>query len=142
LAVAALLSTLTACSSAPGGPGSAAGSAASSAIVSVASSAASAVQSAAASAASAISSRLAGIRNAVDARGDVSVGEKSMDSSGHVTAAITAANHTSKTVDYAVAVSFKDSAGNLLDAVMMTIDAGRPGLLQDRDRAQQPPLER
>lgn len=122
---------LTACSSSGSGVPAAVGSAARSAGISAAGSAAtsavSALQSAVAAASSAAASQLAAVKNGVDARSDVSVGAAATDADGRATAVVTVTNHGSGTADYTVAVSFRDPGGNLLDAVVVSVDAVNSG---------------
>ncbi|CAM5592014.1 hypothetical protein STANM309S_00529 [Streptomyces tanashiensis] len=66
------------------------------------------------------------VKDGVNAGGDVSAGPTSTDGDRTVST-ITATNPKDKTADYTVMVNFRDSDGNLLDAVVLTIDGVEPG---------------
>src|SRR5580700_1960132 len=83
----------------------------------------SAVNSVASQAASAAASALAAVKDAVDATADVRTGPASTDSSGRTVARLTVTNPTSDQHDYTVSVAFEDAAGNLLDAVVVSVSA-------------------
>ncbi|WP_265568349.1 hypothetical protein [Streptomyces hygroscopicus] len=89
---------------------------------SAASSLASQAGSALASATAEAGRRLAGIKGAVNAKGEVKLGTVTSDAAGHKVVPVTVTNSTSKTRTYAVQVDFRDSGGNLLDTVVVTVD--------------------
>ncbi|MFH8729684.1 hypothetical protein [Streptomyces termitum] len=84
------------------------------------------VSSATAAVASAAQRKMDEIKDGVNAAGDVRAGPASTDGDRTV-ATITAANPKDTTVDYAVLVTFRDDGGNLLDAVVVTLDGVPPG---------------
>ncbi|MFI6404722.1 FxLYD domain-containing protein [Streptomyces sp. NPDC050548] len=104
---------------------------------SVASKAASAVASIGAQATAAIASataeagrRLDEVKNGVDAKDAVKLGTASTDSAGRSTVEVTADNKADSTKSFAVQVEFKDTGGNLLDTVVVTVSdvpAGQSG---------------
>ncbi|MGW7305564.1 hypothetical protein ACWGI1_08335, partial [Streptomyces sp. NPDC054835] len=84
------------------------------------------VSSATAAAASAAQEKMDEIKDGVNATGDVKAGPTSTDGDRTV-AEITATNPKDKTADYTVWVNFRDSDGNLLDAVVLNIDGVEAG---------------
>ncbi|MFF2775082.1 hypothetical protein ACFVU3_09250 [Streptomyces sp. NPDC058052] len=80
------------------------------------------VSSATAAVASAAQEKMDQIKDGVNASGDVSAGPTSVDGDRTV-ATITATNPLDKAADYTVMVTFRDDGGNLLDTVVLTIDA-------------------
>ncbi|CAM5466714.1 hypothetical protein GCM10010222_37250 [Streptomyces tanashiensis] len=107
LAATALLSTLTGCDAATDKAGEI-------------------VSSATAAVASAAQEKMNEVKDGVNAGGDVSAGPTSTDGDRTVST-ITATNPKDKTADYTIMVNFRDSDGNLLDAVVLTIDGVEPG---------------
>ncbi|MBC9714882.1 hypothetical protein H9Y04_20245 [Streptomyces sp. TRM66268-LWL] len=103
----------------------------------VASKAASAVSSvgaevtaAASSAAAQAQQKLDEVKNSVDAKGDVQLGDPATDGEGRTTVEVTADNKEDATKSFAVQVDFRDSGGNLLDTVVVTVPdvaAGKSG---------------
>lgn len=90
----------------------------------VASKAASAVQSVGAdlnAAADEAKKKLDSVKNGADAKGDVRLGTPSKDSDGHSTVPVTVSNTATDKKSFAVQVNFRDSGGNLLDTVVVTI---------------------
>ncbi|MEV6330278.1 hypothetical protein [Streptomyces sp. NPDC051909] len=79
------------------------------------------VSSATAAVASAAQQKMDEVKDGVNATGDVKAGATSTDGDRTV-AEITATNPEDKTADYTVMVDFRDADGNLLDAVVLTID--------------------
>ncbi|MFF3562228.1 hypothetical protein ACFYXS_19530 [Streptomyces sp. NPDC002574] len=73
-----------------------------------------------ASATAAAASELARIKGGVNAKADVRLGTVAT-SQGKATVPVTATNNGAKPADYTVQVSFRDSGGNLLDAVVVTV---------------------
>ncbi|MFJ5213223.1 hypothetical protein ACIP98_00735 [Streptomyces sp. NPDC088354] len=73
-----------------------------------------------ASATAAAASELARIKGGVDAKADVRLGTVST-SQDKATVPVTATNNGTKPASYTVQVSFRDSGGNLLDAVVVTV---------------------
>ncbi|MFD1661210.1 FxLYD domain-containing protein [Streptomyces caeni] len=102
----------------PSGNASQAASAAASAAASLASQASSALASATAEA----GRRLDEIKGGADAKGDVRAGTTSTDADGRSAAEITVTNPTKQTRTYVVQADFRDSDGNLLDTVVVTVD--------------------
>ncbi|MEU8757629.1 hypothetical protein [Streptomyces sp. NPDC048659] len=84
------------------------------------------VSSATAAAASAAQQKMDEVKDGVNATGDVKAGPTSADGDRTV-AEITATNPKDKTADYTVWVNFRDSGGNLLDAVVLNIDGVEAG---------------
>ncbi|MEV7570134.1 hypothetical protein [Streptomyces tanashiensis] len=84
------------------------------------------VSSATAAVASAAQEKMNEVKDGVNAGGDVSAGATSTDGDRTVST-ITATNPKDKTADYTIMVNFRDSDGNLLDAVVLTIDGVEPG---------------
>ncbi|MFD3452279.1 hypothetical protein ACFWVC_08860 [Streptomyces sp. NPDC058691] len=73
-----------------------------------------------ASATAAAASELARIKGGVNAKADVRLGAVT-EEQGKATVPVTAANNGAKPATYTVQVSFRDSGGNLLDAVVVTV---------------------
>ncbi|MEV0910163.1 hypothetical protein [Streptomyces hokutonensis] len=104
---------------------------------SVASKAASAVASVGSQATAAIASataeagrRLDEVKNGVDAKDAVKLGTPTTDSAGRSTVEVTADNKAGSAKSFAVQVEFKDTGGNLLDTVVVTVSdvpAGKSG---------------
>ncbi|WP_051741003.1 hypothetical protein [Streptomyces xylophagus] len=95
---------------------------------SVASKAASAVASIGAQATGAIASataeagrRLDEVKNGVDAKEAVKLGSPATDSGGRSTVEVTVDNSAGSAKSFAVQVEFKDTGGNLLDTVVVTV---------------------
>ncbi|MDF3302981.1 FxLYD domain-containing protein [Streptomyces tropicalis] len=65
--------------------------------------------------------RLDEIKGGVDARSAVRLGAPQTASDGRTTVPVTATNTTDSTKSFAVQVNFKDSGGNLLDTVVVTV---------------------
>lgn len=84
------------------------------------------VSSATAAAASAAQEKMNEVKDGVNATGDVKAGPTSADGDRTV-AEVTATNPKDKTADYTVWVNFRDSGGNLLDAVVLNIDGVEAG---------------
>ncbi|MGW0122674.1 hypothetical protein [Streptomyces sp. NPDC003327] len=84
------------------------------------------VASATAAAASAAQEQLNKIKDGVNATADVKAGPTSTDGDRTV-AEITATNPKDAAADYTVVVNFRDSAGNLLDVVAVSVDGVPPG---------------
>ncbi|MGW2900199.1 hypothetical protein ACWDAO_37815 [Streptomyces sp. NPDC001212] len=114
LAVAVALGT-TGCSG--GGTTSGSASQAASAVSSLASQADSMLSSATAEA----GRRLGEVRNGIDARSAVTLGTPATASDGHATVAVRVENRAGSAKSFAVRVDFKDSGGNLLDTVVVTV---------------------
>ncbi|MCX3062816.1 hypothetical protein [Streptomyces beihaiensis] len=94
---------------------------------SFASSAASKGAAVAASATAEAKRRLDAFKGRADAKGDVKTGAVKKDADGRATTEVTATNGTAATASYAVEVDFRDSGGNLLDAVVVTVDGVEAG---------------
>ncbi|MFB7736797.1 hypothetical protein ACFC08_20900 [Streptomyces sp. NPDC056112] len=114
LAVAVTLGT-TGCSG--GGTPSGSASQAASAVSSLASQADSMLSSATAEA----GRRLGEVKNGIDARSAVTLGTPATASDGHATVAVRVENRAGSAKSFAVRVDFKDSGGNLLDTVLVTV---------------------
>ncbi|MFE2555539.1 hypothetical protein ACFXGT_05800 [Streptomyces sp. NPDC059352] len=84
------------------------------------------VSSATAAVASAAEEKMNEVKDGVNATGDVKAGATSIDGDRTV-AEITATNPQDKNADYTVMVNFRDGEGNLLDAVVLSIDGVEPG---------------
>ncbi|GAA2792692.1 hypothetical protein [Streptomyces showdoensis] len=84
------------------------------------------VSSATAAVASAAQQKMDEVKDGVNATGDVTAGPTSVDGDRTV-AEITATNPKDKTADYTVWVNFRDTDGNLLDAVVLNIDGVEAG---------------
>ncbi|MET9671805.1 hypothetical protein ABZY68_01750 [Streptomyces sp. NPDC006482] len=78
------------------------------------------VSSATAAAASAAEEKMNEVKDGVNATGDVNAGATSTDGDRTV-AEITATNPLDKTADYTVMVTFRDTDGNFLDSVVLSI---------------------
>ncbi|MET7648955.1 hypothetical protein ABZS83_36105 [Streptomyces sp. NPDC005426] len=126
LVAATVAFTASACSD-DGGSASGTVSKAASAASSVASEGADAVASATAAA----GDKLNGFKDGVNAGGDVKAGAPATGDDGHVTSKITVKNGTGSTQSYAVLVNFEDPSGNLLDAVVVTVDDVASGKSED-----------
>ncbi|MCX4665449.1 FxLYD domain-containing protein [Streptomyces sp. NBC_01381] len=79
-----------------------------------------------ASATEAAASELAKVKDGVNAKGDVKAADAKPDGD-RITAEITATNSSDKKADYTISVNFRDSDGNLLDAVVLNINGVDPG---------------
>ncbi|MFD7440003.1 hypothetical protein [Streptomyces sp. NPDC059909] len=64
--------------------------------------------------------KLSDIQGGINAKGDVKAGPTE-NKDGRAVSEITATNSAGSTTDYTIQVNFKDSDGNLLDAVVVTI---------------------
>ncbi|MEU9861800.1 hypothetical protein AB0D99_13050 [Streptomyces sp. NPDC047971] len=84
------------------------------------------VSSATAAAASAAQEKMNQVKDGVNATGDVKAGPTKADGD-RTTVELTATNPTDKNADYTILVNFRDDGGNLLDAVVVNIDAVGPG---------------
>ncbi|MER5770785.1 hypothetical protein [Streptomyces sp. NPDC001985] len=93
----------------------------------VASRAVSAVSSATASA----GKRLDEIKGGVDARADVRLGSPATDSDGRATVEVSARNTVESAKSFAVRVDYRDSSGNLLDTVVVTVADVAAGATKD-----------
>ncbi|AUG77008.1 hypothetical protein CFP65_2156 [Kitasatospora sp. MMS16-BH015] len=124
-AAAAAQSAASAAASAANGLASSAASAAAGAQSAVASLAGGA-ESAAASAQSAAASALAGVKDGVDAKADVTLGPVVTGSDGRSDAPVTVTNHATKGYRYSIEVTFKDSSGSVVDAVVVTVPEVAP----------------
>ncbi|MBN0046597.1 hypothetical protein JS756_21315 [Streptomyces actuosus] len=123
-----LAAGLSGCSDDGGGGTSDAASKAASAASSVgaevtaaASSLASQGASALASATAEVGRTLESIKNGIDAKDDVKLGEPSTDDSGRTTVTVTADNTADSEQSFAVQVDFRNSDGKLLDVVVVTV---------------------
>ncbi|MGW2767114.1 FxLYD domain-containing protein [Streptomyces sp. NPDC001275] len=121
LAVAVALGT-TGCSGGGSTPSGSASDAAS-AVSSLASQADEMLSSATAEA----GRRLDEVKNGIDARSAVTLGAPATASDGHATVAVRVENTAGSTKSFAVQVDFKDSGGNLLDTVVVTVPDVPPG---------------
>ncbi|MFF4548259.1 hypothetical protein [Streptomyces sp. NPDC001435] len=129
---AALGTALSGCSD--NGNASSTASKAASAAVSKAASAASSLaskgQDVVASASAEARRRLAEVKNGVNAKDEVKLGTPATASDGRTTVEVTANNTADSAKSFAVQVSFKDTGGNLLDTMVVTITdvaAGKTG---------------
>ncbi|MFE6150877.1 hypothetical protein [Streptomyces sp. NPDC057889] len=61
------------------------------------------------------------IKGGVNAKGDIALGDVTKDGD-RLTVPVTATNSSGSQASYAVQVNFRDSSGNLLDAVVVTVD--------------------
>ncbi|WP_030694081.1 hypothetical protein [Streptomyces globisporus] len=84
------------------------------------------VSSATAAVASAAQEKMNEVKDGVNATGDVRAGDTRADGDRTV-AEITATNPKDKNADYTILVNFRDGEGNLLDSVVLNIDAVPPG---------------
>ncbi|NML51981.1 hypothetical protein HHL19_23840 [Streptomyces sp. R302] len=74
--------------------------------------------------------QMAEIKDGVDAKDEVTLGDPATDADGRTTVPLTVRNTGDATRSFAVQVQFKDGDGKLLDAVVVTISdvpAGKPG---------------
>jgi hypothetical protein len=118
--VAGLTATGTGCSddgTSPSGTVSKAASAAASAGAGLASQAA----EAAASASAAAERKFQEITDGVDARDEVKLSDQATDGDGRTTVRVTARNTVDSTKSFVVQVTFRDSQGNLVDTVAVTV---------------------
>ncbi|MET8247823.1 hypothetical protein ABZV31_27515 [Streptomyces sp. NPDC005202] len=116
---------LTGCSDGGNNPSDTASRAAS-AVSSLASQASEALASATAEA----GRRLDEVKNGVDARSAVTLGTPTTASDGRTAVEVTVDNKAASTKSFAVQVTFKDTGGNLLDTVVVTVSdvpAGKTG---------------
>ncbi|MEU2434381.1 MULTISPECIES: hypothetical protein [unclassified Streptomyces] len=67
------------------------------------------------------SAQLGDIRGAINAKDDVKAGP-TKNEDGRAVSEITATNSSGNTADYTALVSFKDADGNVLDAVVVTVE--------------------
>ncbi|MER6448074.1 hypothetical protein [Streptomyces venezuelae] len=113
----------TGCSDGEGSPSGAVSSAAS-AVKSAGeavSSAAAEASKAAESAAAVAKDKLSGVKDGIDAKGEVTLGTVTTAGDGYTTVPVTAQNTDDATKSFAVQVEFKDESGNLVDTVVVTI---------------------
>ncbi|MFJ3925227.1 hypothetical protein [Streptomyces sp. NPDC090022] len=90
----------------------------------VASKAASAVASVGAeldAAAADAKKKLASVKDGVNAQSDVKLGAVAQDADGRTTVPVTVSNTAPDQKSFAVQVNFRDTAGNLLDTVVLTV---------------------
>ncbi|MEV6733241.1 MULTISPECIES: hypothetical protein [unclassified Streptomyces] len=90
----------------------------------VASKAASAVASVGAdlnAAAAEAKKKLDSVKDGVDAKSDVRLGTPSKDADGHASVRVTVSNTVTSKKSFAVQVDFRDTGGNLLDTLVVTI---------------------
>ncbi|MEV0115403.1 FxLYD domain-containing protein [Streptomyces sp. NPDC050844] len=80
-----------------------------------------------ASATEAAASELEKVKDGVNATGDVKAADTTKPDGDRTTAEITATNSSDKKADYTISVNFRDSDGNLLDAVVLNINGVDPG---------------
>ncbi|MFJ3335369.1 hypothetical protein [Streptomyces sp. NPDC086766] len=113
---AAVAMGLTGCSDNTGSPSESVSKAAS-----AASSLASQANDALASATAEAGHRLDEAKGGVDARSSVKLGAPTTDSAGRTTVPMTVTNSADSTKSFAVQVNYKDSGGNLLDTVVVTL---------------------
>ncbi|MFB9591316.1 MULTISPECIES: hypothetical protein [Streptomyces] len=104
----------------PSGAVSSAAAAVKSAGEAVSSAAADAAR-AAESAAAVAKDKLAGVKDGVDASGQVSLGPVATDAEGRTTVPVTVRNTDGEQKSFAVQVEFKDEGGKLLDTVVVTV---------------------
>ncbi len=126
LLAGAVLLTTAACSDDGDNPVSGAVSEAASAVAS----AAEGVSDAARQAADKAEKQLSEIKNGVDAKDDVTLGEVATDADGRTTVPVTVDNKDDKTRSFAVQVQFKDGDDKVVDTVVVTLSdvpAGKPG---------------
>ncbi|MFJ1612856.1 MULTISPECIES: hypothetical protein [unclassified Streptomyces] len=117
LLTTAVAATAVGCSD-DGGSASTAASKAASAAASAASRGSDVVASATAAA----GEKLKGFKNGVNAKGDVKVRTPGTGPDGHADAKVTVTNGADSAKSYAVQINFRDPKGNLLDAVVVTVD--------------------
>ncbi|MCT4354773.1 hypothetical protein M5362_16715 [Streptomyces sp. Je 1-79] len=84
------------------------------------------VSTATAAVASAAQEKMNAVKDGVKATEEVKAGPTKTDGD-RTTAEITATNPTDANADYTVWVNFRDGGGNLLDSVVLNIDAVEPG---------------
>ncbi|WP_338695865.1 hypothetical protein V2W30_11380 [Streptomyces sp. Q6] len=113
--VAALAVGVAGCSDSDTSPSDAASKA-----VSAASSAASKASDVVASATAKAQEKFDDIKGGVDAKSDVKLGDVGEDG-GRATVPVTVTNSASSQKSFAVQVDFRDSGGNLLDTVVLTV---------------------
>ncbi|MGH1555736.1 hypothetical protein ACRAWF_39590 [Streptomyces sp. L7] len=128
----AALTGLTGCSD-DSSPSSVASKAAS-AVASIGSQATAAIASATAE----VGRRLDEVKNGVDAKDAVKLGTPTTDSAGRSTVEVTADNEAGSAKSFAVQVEFKDTGGNLLDTVVVTVSDVPAGKSGTGDGPQQP----
>ncbi|MEU1710202.1 hypothetical protein ABZ478_33385 [Streptomyces sp. NPDC005706] len=109
------------CSDGNSGNASDAASKAASAASSAASSLASKGGDALASASAEARQKLSGVKNGVQAKGDVTLGTPAAASDGKATVEVSAKNTASAAKSFAVQVNFTDKHGNLLDVTVVTL---------------------
>ncbi|ROQ69469.1 hypothetical protein EDD93_3970 [Streptomyces sp. 840.1] len=126
LVAAVLAATATACSD-DGDSASSTASKAASAASSLASRGADAVASATAAA----QDKLNSFKDGVNASGDVKAGATATDKEGHATSKVTVHNGGDSKQSYGVQINFRDGHGNLLDAVVVTVDDVAAGATKD-----------
>ncbi|MEU8773775.1 FxLYD domain-containing protein [Streptomyces sp. NPDC048606] len=61
------------------------------------------------------------VKDGVDAKDAVTLGQPATQTDGHPTVPVTARNTTDSTKSFAVQVNFRDPGGNLLDTVVVTV---------------------
>ncbi|KOV60628.1 hypothetical protein ADK64_30370 [Streptomyces sp. MMG1121] len=61
------------------------------------------------------------VKGGIDTKADVKLGARGTDGSGRSTVTVTADNTTDAKKSFAVQVDFRDSGGNLLDVVVVTV---------------------
>ncbi|GHA90253.1 hypothetical protein ACIQRS_13100 [Streptomyces termitum] len=88
---------------------------------SAAASAAQGVSDAASEAADKAEKQLSEIKDGVDARDEVKLGDAATDADGRTTVPLTVRNTDGSTRSFAVQVEFKDGDGKLLDTVVVTV---------------------
>ncbi|MET9887754.1 hypothetical protein ABZZ20_32385 [Streptomyces sp. NPDC006430] len=96
----------------------------------VASKAASAVQSIGTDLNAAVAEakkKLDGVKGGVDVKSDVRLGTPSKDGDGHGIVPMTVSNTAQDKKSFAVQVNFRDTGGNLLDTVVVTVSDVAPG---------------
>ncbi|WP_327280270.1 MULTISPECIES: hypothetical protein [unclassified Streptomyces] len=96
----------------------------------VASKAASAVASVGAdlnAAAAEAKKKLDSVKDGADAKDAVRLGTPSKNADGHATVPVTVSNTATDKKSFAVQVNFRDTAGNLLDTVVVTVSDVAPG---------------
>ncbi|MEU2547769.1 hypothetical protein ABZ618_20425 [Streptomyces roseolus] len=74
--------------------------------------------------------QMAEVKDGVDAKDEVTLGDPATDADGRTTVPLTVKNTDGATRSFAVQVRFKDGDGKLLDAVVVTVSdvpAGKPG---------------
>ncbi|MEO3972544.1 hypothetical protein [Streptomyces sp. CAU 1734] len=99
-------------------------------VTGAASAAASQASAAVASATAAAGKKLEDIKGGVDVKDAVTLGSPGKSSDGRATVPVKVKNTADSAKTFAVQVNFRDSGGNLLDAVVVTIDgvaAGKSG---------------